>query len=65
MSKSTFTADDWEEIYYALKHQAHNVEMGIYDDYPGEAKLPGSETRRWGAHLRRVMRKIVRLTIQR
>jgi len=58
MSGPQFTADDLEEIFYALELKAMEIERGRYDDFPGEAAQPGSETRRWAAHLRRIMKKI-------
>lgn len=58
MSEPQFTANDLEEIFYALELKAHEVERGRYDDYPGEVGHSRSQTRRWAAHLRRIMKKI-------
>ncbi len=58
MKEQEFTANDWEEIFYALELKAHEIARGRYDDFPGEVARPRSETRRWAAHLRRIMKKI-------
>ena len=54
------TTDDWEEIYYALSRKAIEIEQGRLDDEPGEIYRRGSETAKWAAHLRRIMRKIAK-----
>jgi hypothetical protein len=58
MNELKLTAEDWEEIFYALQREAYDIERGKYDDFPGEVERPRSETRRWAVHLRRIMRKI-------
>jgi hypothetical protein len=58
MSEPKLTAEDWKEIFYDLEFKAWELERGKYDDFPGEIERPGSETRKWAAHLRRIMRKI-------
>lgn len=58
MITTRLTANDWEEIFYALELKAHEVERGAYDSFPGEIKRQNSETAKWAIHLRRIMRKI-------
>ena len=57
-SEPKLTVDDWEEIFYALEFKAREVEQGKFDDFPGEASRPDSETLRWAADLRRIMAMI-------
>jgi hypothetical protein len=58
MTEQKLTTNDWEEIFYALELKAYEIARGRYDEFPGEVASPHSETRRWAAHLRRIMRKI-------
>jgi hypothetical protein len=58
MNKPRFTAEDWEEIFYALQFKAYEIEQGKFDDFPGDVGRPRSETRRWAVHLRRIMKKV-------
>jgi hypothetical protein len=58
MNLESLTANDWEEIYYALYGKAVEIEQGKFDDEPGEIYRRGSETAQWAAHLRQIMTKI-------
>ena len=58
MRTPRLTASDWEEVLYALELKADEVEEGRYDEVPGEIARPNSETAKWAAHLRRIMRRI-------
>lgn len=58
MSELKLTARDWEEILYALEFKADEIEKGRYDEVPGEIDHPNSETAKWAAHLRRIMRRV-------
>lgn len=58
ISRRAMTRADWEEILYALEIKADEIEGGRYDEVPGEIDRPNSETAKWAAHLRRIMRRI-------
>jgi hypothetical protein len=60
MNRQILTRRDWEEVFYALNLKLAEVEKGRYDEVPGDVNRPDSETARWAAHLRRIMRKIER-----
>ena len=58
MDAENLTDSDFEEIYYALDRKAIEIELGAFDDEPGEVNRRDSETARWAAHLREIMAKI-------
>lgn len=59
------TRSDWEEIYYALESRARDIPpaLPVADDVTPEdrkalRKEDAKVTRKWAAHLRRILAKI-------